>query len=286
MRNYIKLLRPVQWTKNFAVLAVLLFSKNLFRIDLLCKTILGVIVFCIVSSCVYIINDIVDKEKDRNHSKKRFRPIASGKISVRNAIVFLMILGIPAFGGAYYLSWRFGLAVTTYFILNVSYSFRLKNVAILDIMCVALGFVIRVLSGAFLISAYISPWLILCTLLLSLFLAIQKRRGEITTNSSNSRTVLNDYTEKSLAEMGSVVDSATVVAYSLYCVGLGDMSLMMLTIPIVIYGLFRYKLISNLPQSLIETPELILIKDKPMIACVLIWVILCFISLYCIGGIM
>jgi 4-hydroxybenzoate polyprenyltransferase len=280
VKKYIKLLRPVQWTKNAFVFAVLLFSRNFFNADMLIKTLLGAVAFCLVSGCVYIINDIADREKDKAHPKKRNRPIASGAVSVPGAVVLLIVLLGVSLTAAYCLSVDFGLTVTAYFGLNLAYSLRLKNLPILDIMSVSVGFVLRVLSGSFLIGVYISPWLIICTFMLSLFIAIHKRRNEMEHKGNGGRAVLLAYTPEMLRDMCSVIDSATIISYALYCVTGTETIILMATIPFVIYGLFRYQLIVHSFQDMAETPELALIKDKPLLIDILLWTALCVGILY------
>lgn len=280
----LKLLRPKQWTKNVLVFAALVFSKNLFNLELILKNILGFVLLCLAASCVYIINDTVDREKDRQHPKKCKRPIASGTISVPQAMLTLAVLMAVSFGGAAYLDMRFFLVILAYFIMNIAYSFYLKNIPIVDMMCIALGFVLRALAGGALISSEVSPWLVVCTFLLALFLAIHKRKTEIqkiANGSISSRKVLQFYTAEMLRDMSSAIDSSTIMAYSLYTFssGNGNSFLLMCTIPFVIYGLFRYQYIIH-SSDLAETPEMALLKDKPLLVDILLWGIVCIFALY------
>lgn len=280
--DIIRLLRPKQWTKNALVFAALVFSKNLFDGEMLLKNILGFVIFCLVSSCVYIINDIVDREKDRNHPKKCKRPIASGVIKVPQAISILCILLGISLGGAVYLEIKFALIALAYFLLNLAYSFYLKNVPIVDMMCIAIGFVLRALAGSLLIANAISPWLMVCTLLLALFLAIHKRKSEIQAvcaGETTSRQVLQFYSTEMLRDMSSAIDSATIMAYCLYTFNSERVEVMMCTIPFVIYGLFRYQYIAH-TNDLAETPELALLTDKPLLIDILLWGITCVGALY------
>ena len=179
MKSIFKLLRPKQWTKNGLVFAALIFAGAIFREGYFLRTLVGFSVFCLISSSVYVLNDIVDRGKDRLHPKKKDRPVASGAISVPIAVCLLVVLLLVTLVVAYVLNVYFFLVILAYFLINVAYSLALKKIAILDIMCIASGFVLRALSGSFLIDVGISPWLIVCTLLLALFLAIHKRKGEI-----------------------------------------------------------------------------------------------------------
>lgn len=280
--NYIKLMRPKQWIKNGLVFAALIFSGNLLNQDFMVKTIEGFAIFCLLSSCVYILNDTIDKDKDKLHPKKCRRPIASGAISVPQAMILFVILLIGTFTWAIFLSVAFTYVAAIYFGLNIGYSFKLKHVAILDIMCIAAGFVLRALAGTVLIGTGISPWLIVCTSLLALFIAIHKRKSEleaVENGSKNSRRVLENYSKEMLRDMSSTIDSATIMAYCLYTFNADNPIEMMCTIPFVIYGLFRYQYIIH-KKDLAETPELALLQDKPLLIDVFLWVVTCGIILY------
>jgi 4-hydroxybenzoate polyprenyltransferase len=288
-KQILVLLRPKQWLKNAFVFAVLVFSQNLFDARMFLQTLLGAIAFCLVSSCVYIINDIVDRDKDRLHPKKCKRPIASGSIGIRQAVILLGLLCLLAFGGGYFvLNIKFNLVILTYFVLNLAYSLALKNIPILDTMCIAFGFVLRALSGSFLIDVDISPWLVLCTLFLSLFLAIHKRKSEIQSAKKKenlneaARKVFTSYNAEMLRDMSSVMDSATIMAYSLYCINTDEPIAMLITVPFVVFGIFRYQLISYNLVDMTETPEVVLLKDKPLLVDIFMWGVLCIGILYLI----
>lgn len=282
MRNFIRLFRPKQWTKNGIVFAALIFSGNFFTWPLLLRTLEGVAVFCAISSAVYILNDIVDRKKDAEHPSKCRRPIASGAISVPVAAAISGGLFLFGFAAAWMLNLYFALVILAYVVINVFYTFHLKNIPILDIMCIAAGFVLRALSGSFLIQVGISPWLIVCTMLLSLFLAIQKRRSEFLRMKElgkEGRAVLRYYTADLLRDMCSVIDSATIMAYCLYTINQERAIPMMFTIPFVIYGLFRYQLIVH-TMDLAETPEMALLKDRPLLIDILLWGATCMGIIY------
>lgn len=278
----VKLVRPHQWIKNGFVFAALVFAKRLFDLNAFLTCLAAFGIFCMISGSVYILNDIIDRDKDRAHYKKRSRPIACGDVAVWQAVIMFIFLLCGALVSAFLLDIIFGAVVVSYFVLNVAYSLGIKRVPILDIMCVSAGFVLRVVGGGAVIRCQVSPWLLLCTMLLALFLAIQKRRGEIEaveTGNAEGRAVLQHYSRELLRDMSSVMDSTTIMAYCLYTFNSETTSLMMLTIPFVIYGIFRYQyIVSNLGMA--ETPEKALIKDKPLLADVFLWCVACFGVLY------
>ena len=282
--SIIKLIRPYQWTKNAFIFAALIFNGSLSDTALLLRTLAGFAVFCMISGCVYILNDIVDRDKDRAHHKKCTRPIASGDVAVWQALIIFILLLAGALFWGFRLSISFGIVIIAYFIINIAYSFGLKNRPIIDLMCIAAGFVLRVVSGGFIIDCYISPWLLLCTLLLALYLAIQKRRAELSAvekGLTEGRAVLQHYSSSLLREMSSVMDSATIMAYCLYTFMSDASQYMMLTIPFVIYGIFRYQYIAE-ELELAEAPDKALLKDIPLIIDILLWCITCVIILYVI----
>ncbi len=276
--------RPKQWTKNLVIFAAIIFSGKLFETALLLKTCVAFISLCMLSGFIYILNDILDVEKDRHHPKKRNRPIASGEISINEAffagvLFFLSALFFGIIAGSGYL-----IAAGMYLLLQIAYSEFLKHVVILDIIAIAAGFVIRAVAGAWTIGVPLSPWLLICAALLALFLAAAKRRhellllGEI---SDDHRPVLSEYSMALLDEITSTLSAATVTTYSLYTFFSHAKrgGYMMLTIPFVLYGVLRY-------QYLIHTkneggnPEDILLKDKPTVINILLWILSVIVLLY------
>lgn len=275
-------LRPRQWTKNLILFAGILFSNNLLHWQLLRSSVLGFVIFCFLSGSVYILNDIIDIEKDKAHHKKSKRPIASGQVKVGQALMFFVLLLIGSLTASFYISFYFGLIGLGYVLLVVLYSFGLKNVVILDIMAISSGFVLRAAAGAVLVGVRISPWLILCTLLLSMFLALHKRRSELRVFAGGavpSRRVLEEYTPELIEDMLHIVTSSTLMAYSLYTFTGSHSIYMMGTIPFVIYGIFRYQYIAH-TRDMGESPELVLLSDKPLIVNILLWVASCILILY------
>lgn len=282
MNQYIKLLRPKQWIKNVLIFAALFFSSNLFNFKAMLDAVIVFFLFCMLSSATYILNDIQDKDKDKKHPKKCLRPIASGKISVFKAKFLMVILLIVSFIGASFISFMLLGVFMMYFSMNILYSYKLKNEPILDVMIIAIGFVLRTFAGSIAVSVPISPWLILCTFLLSLFLALNKRKSEIKTigsNISTTRKVLGFYTEDILNEMISTVVSSIFISYCLYTFFSDQSDVMILTIPLVLYGIFRYQYLTH-TSDLTETPELVLFCDKPLLYTISFWVLTCGIIIY------
>ncbi len=276
------LLRPKQWTKNLLLFAGLIFSMNLFQLTLFYQSLIAFISFCLLSSCVYIVNDLVDVEEDRQHPKKQHRPLAAGKVSVKQAIAVLTILLIISL----YLAWSVNtlllLLGVAFFCLCLSYSLWFKYLVILDVFAIALGFLLRAVAGGVAINVHISPWFLVCTLLLSLFLALTKRRQEsinLEHNGTLHRKVLEHYPIQYLDQLISIVTAATILAYSLYTFTASNSPLFMLTIPFVIYGIFRYLYLVH-KEKLGENPEEILLRDKPTIINISLWVLLSILILY------
>lgn len=282
LAGLIKTMRPKQWTKNLLLFAGLTFSNNLFNYRLMLMTTAGFFLFCMFSGCVYIMNDIIDLQKDRMHPKKSRRPIASGQVSVLSALLFFLLIFAASSMAAFRLDSLFGWLGLGYFILMILYSFQLKHMVILDVMTIAAGFVIRAVAGALLIGVRISPWLLLCTVLLSMFLALHKRKSEmklVASGQKMTRKILEDYTPELIDDMLHIVTSSTVMAYSLYTFTSNHPIYMMGTIPFVIYGIFRYQYIVH-TRDMGENPELILLNDKPLIIDILLWVASCIGILY------
>lgn len=272
-------LRPRQWTKNFFVLAALVFSRNFFDSRMLIISIAAFALFCMISGAVYLLNDIIDREKDRNHPEKSKRPIAAGVLSVRTALFSLIFLLIATLCGSWFLGLPFFLLILSYFILQTAYSFYLKHIVIIDVFTITIGFSIRVFAGAIAINIEISSWLAICTFLLALFLALNKRRHELIileTDAGKHRKVLADYNTYFLDQMISVVTASTVVAYALYT--LSDHTInkfqtthLVFTVPFVIYGIFRYLFLVHMKKRG-GSPEMMLITDLPLLIDIMLWI--------------
>jgi 4-hydroxybenzoate polyprenyltransferase len=273
----IKTMRLRQWTKNGFVFFALIFDKQLFQRDAFIKTLEGFFLFCLISSAVYLLNDIADVESDRQHPEKKNRPIASGKLPIKAAWGAAIVLLLFVFPLAYVLSLAFATIIGTYLLINVLYSRWLKHVPILDVMIISAGFVLRVAAGVTLITVErFSPWLYMITTLFSLYIGLGKRRAEMNLlahGAGSHRKVLDGYTIPLLDQYITIVSGTTIVAYSLYTVfaeNLPANHTMMLTIPFVVYGIFRY-------LQLIQTghaagaPDEVALKDRPLQVTVLLW---------------
>jgi 4-hydroxybenzoate polyprenyltransferase len=273
----IQTMRPRQWTKNIFIFAALVFDKQLFVIESFSRTLAGFALFCLISSCVYILNDIVDVEADRKHPEKKKRPIPSGKLPIHFAWIFLIALVIGVSIASYFLDLEFMAVVLGYFILNVAYSLWLKHIPILDVLIIAAGFVLRVHAGVTLIQVErFSPWLYVLMTLLSLFLGFGKRRAELALlahGAGSHRKVLDGYTLPLLDQYIMIVSGTTIVAYSLYTFSapnLPENHSMMLTIPFVVYSIFRYLYLIQVEHAG-GTPEEVLLSDRPFQASMILW---------------
>ncbi len=275
----LKTMRPRQWVKNVFVFAAIVFDRQLGfnNFPPLLRTMAGFAIFCLVSGAVYLINDIADVEADRNHPQKRHRPIASGQLPIPVARIAALGILLVAFPLAYLLSPGFAMITALYLVLNLAYSKWLKHILLLDVLSIAAGFVLRVASGVTLIHvARFSPWLYVVTTLVAIYIGFGKRRAELgllAESANEHRKVLDGYTIPLLDQFITISASTTVVAYCLYTFSapnLPDNHVMMLTIPFVIYGIFRYlAVIKDSPSG--GTPEEIILKDKPLQATILLW---------------
>lgn len=274
--NIILSLRPKQWTKNLLIFGALVFTNNLFNFPFLKKTLLGFLIFCFLSSALYIINDILDKEEDKIHPIKKHRPIAKGELNIIFAFLLSLLIITLTLIYSLILNFNFFLTAVLYLILMLFYNIILKKVVLLDVLAISFGFVLRVVAGIEIIEVVISPWIILCTALLALFLGFSKRRAEILLyqdKASCYRSVLDKYQLSFLEQIITVVSSATIVSYSLYTIESETARAhpdLILTIPFVMYGIFRYLYITTQNRKG-EEPENILLTDKPLIINLLLW---------------
>lgn len=281
-----KTMRPRQWTKNVFIFAALVFDKQLFDVDSFLRTLAGFALFCLISSSVYIFNDLADVEADRQHPEKKNRPIASGKLSVSAAWAAGIVLVIITFVLAWLLSPGFELVIMAYFVINLAYSKWLKHIAILDVLIISLGFVLRVGAGVTLIDVErFSPWLYIVMFLLSLFLGFGKRRAELALlahGAGSHRKVLDGYTLPLLDQYIMIVSGTTIVAYSLYTFSAPNVPenhSMMLTIPFMVYAIFRYLYLIEVKHAG-GTPEEVLLSDRPFQASMLLWAITVIVIFY------
>ena len=277
LKLLLKTMRPKQWTKNVFVFAALAFDEKILNLRYLSCTVMGFILFCLISGVVYTINDLADIEKDRLHPTKRHRPLPSGELSSRYALIAAIIIGAGALIGAVLLSPALAMILAGYLVLQIGYSFYLKNIVLLDVMAIAAGFVLRVGAGVPLVDAErFSPWLYICTTLLALFLGLGKRRGELVLlkdEAVNHRAILASYTVPLLDHLISSITASTILAYALYtfsATNLPENHLMMLTIPFVIYGLFRYLYLIHVEGSTLA-PDEVLLKDRAMQVDIVLW---------------
>lgn len=270
IKGLFKTLRPKQWTKNGFIFAALIFDVKLFQAEPLLRTLAGFLLLCLISGTVYLINDLVDVEKDRQHPVKQNRPIAAGVVPVSVAMAAAFLLPAITLPLSYALDVTFGVIVTAYLGLQIAYSFFLKNVVIVDVLTIAAGFVLRVAAGVPLVAAErFSPWLYVFTVLLALFLGLGKRRQELVLlkgKAVNTRSILNQYNIQFLDSMMSVVTTGTVITYAFYTFSAPNLPanhLMMLTIPFIIYGIFRYLYVIHV-QGNGGAPDEVLLTDRPL----------------------
>ncbi|HEX4825321.1 MAG TPA: decaprenyl-phosphate phosphoribosyltransferase [Candidatus Polarisedimenticolaceae bacterium] len=279
-------LRPKQWVKNVFVFAPLVFADRLFDAHAVALALATFVTFCLLSSAVYLANDVRDREADRLHPVKCRRPIAAGELSPAVAIAASVVLDAMALAAAFVIAPRVGGVATAYLVLNILYSFGLKRVVILDVMIVASGFLLRAAAGAFALDVLISHWLVLCTGLLALFLGFVKRRQEIATltDGLGTRAILREYSLPFLDEMIGVVTAATVVAYAFYAFDPKTAEklhteYMGLTIPFVLYGIFRtLYLVHQRGEG--ENPTGLFLSDRPLQVAVLSWGVSVVLLLY------
>lgn len=282
----VKTMRPKQWIKNIFIFGPLVFDEKLFDPRYLSRTVAGFVLLCLVSGTVYIINDLVDSEKDRRHPGKRGRPIASGQLGPRPATIAAVLILAVALPLCFLLDVGFGAVVLGYLVLQLGYSFWLKNIVIIDVMVIAVGFVLRVASGVPLVEAErFSPWLYVCMTLLALLMGFGKRRHELTVLEENAnlhRESLREYNLPLLDHILSIVTASTLLAYSLYTFSapnLPENHTMMLTIPFVLYAIFRYLYLLHV-RNLGGTPEEIVLSDRPFQASILLWGLSAVIVMY------
>lgn len=279
-------MRPKQWTKNIFIFAALIFDHQLFRRGPFLRTLAGFVLLCLLSSAVYLFNDLADVERDRLHPKKRNRPLPSGRLqpaAATAAAVLFITITLPL---AFLLSWQFGVVAVVYLGTNLLYSYWLKHVVLIDVLFVALGYLLRVHAGVALITVErFSPWLYICMTLLALFIGFGKRRGELLlmqNEPGNSRNVLEDYSLSFLDELINLVSTAAVIAYSLYTFSAENLPknhAMMLTIPFVLYGIFRYLYLIHIKGEGGAPDELVL-TDRPLQMTFALWGLSAVLILY------
>jgi 4-hydroxybenzoate polyprenyltransferase len=303
LKALIKTMRPRQWTKNAFVLAALVFDRQLAHIPALIISLAGFLIFCLISSAVYIINDIADVEADRLHPQKRNRPIASGRLSIRAASIAALLIILICLPAAWFLSKPFAIITTIYFLMMLAYSKWLKHIPLIDVLIISAGFVLRVAAGVSLIVIErFSPWLYVVTTLFALYIGFGKRRAELTmlannptipvpkedsqagrsTRNNQTRRVLDGYTIPFLDQLITIVSGTTIIAYSLYTFSAPNVPAnhtMMLTIPFLVFGIFRYLYLIQVKQEG-GAPEELLLSDRPLQITVLLWMVSVLLVFY------
>ncbi len=277
LRALLKTMRLKQWTKNAFVLAAVVFDRQLLNPQAILRSLIGFFLFCLLSSSVYIFNDIFDVEADRIHPQKRTRPIASGQLPIPIAIGAGIAITLISLAGSFVLSTGFGWISLAYFLINLAYSQWLKHIPLIDVLIIAAGFVLRVAAGVMLITVErFSPWLYVVTTLFALYIGFGKRRAELAllaANANNHRRVLEGYTIPFLDQLITIVSGTTIVGYSLYTFSAPNLPqnhTMMLTIPFVLYGIFRYLYLIQIKQAG-GAPEELLMADRPLQITILLW---------------
>jgi 4-hydroxybenzoate polyprenyltransferase len=282
--NFLRLARPKQWTKNGFVLAGLVFAGDALIASSVAAAFLAFLAFCLLSSSVYAANDVLDVEEDRKHPVKRLRPVASGVISAKAGLIYALVLMAAGMALAFAVNWHVGVAGVGYIVLQILYTTFLKHMAVLDVMSISGGFVIRALAGVGAVGAPISPWLVVCTGLLTLFLGFSKRRHEIASlgpGAVGHRRNLADYSVPLLDEMMNIMLSATIIAYTLYTFTVYESDqeiFMMASIPFVIYGVFRYMLLVHRDGG--GNPDTLLLRDRPLQVALLLWIAVVMVVIY------
>jgi 4-hydroxybenzoate polyprenyltransferase len=280
-------LRPGQWTKNLFVFAGLLFSLKLFEAQAIVTAIEAFAIFCALSGIVYLLNDVVDRDTDRRHPAKCTRPIAAGDLSTPVALGASALIGALALTAAFRLSWQFGVVAATYVGLQALYSISLKHIVILDVLTIAVGFVLRAVAGAVVLNVMISHWLLVCMILLALFIALAKRRHELVLLADDAishRPILGEYSAYLLDQMIAVVTASTLIAYIFYTISpeteqkFGT-TWLGLTIPFPLYGIFRYLYLVHRREGG-GSPADLLLNDRPLLACVTFWVLAVVLIIY------
>lgn len=279
---FLKAMRPKQWTKNGVVFAGLIFGGLALHGDSLVKSVLAFVAFCLVSSATYIINDFRDRHADALHPKKRYRPLASGRLHPQMALTAALFMLVGTLVASFQLSATLGITILAYTLNSLLYSYWLKKFAIVDVLSIAIGFILRAVAGAVVLSVPISSWLLVCTAFLSLFLGFGKRKKELLEMahlSGQTRQSLLQYTPELLDQMLTVVTACTIMSYSMYTFMSGHSQWLMATIPFIFYGIFRY-------QSLVymgghgEAPDQTLLEDLPLQITILAWGVVSVATIY------
>jgi len=285
--NLVRSLRPSQWTKNLIIFGGLLFGQRLFDLRSVVYASAAFVVFCGLSGVVYLLNDVADRDADRRHPLKRHRPIASGALSTSAALAAAVVIGVLALAAAFSLRVEFGFFATAYVALLAFYSGPLKHVVIIDVLTIAIGFVLRAAAGAVAIDVPISNWLLVVTILGALFLALSKRRHEIVLladEATRHRATLQEYSPYLLDQMISVVTASTLVSYAFYTINPETVEKfhtthLGLTLPFLLYGIFRYLYLVHQKEGG-GSPAEMLLNDRPLLLCVALWALAVALIIY------
>ena len=287
---YLRMMRPGQWIKNLFLLAGLVFGQKLTHWASVRDVLLGLVCFCLVSSGVYILNDIHDRNEDRLHPKKRLRPLASGQVSVHSAVLLAVLLLAVGLGGGFWLSHGFFIVAATYVLMQGAYTQLLKHATLIDVIIIGLGFVLRAVAGAVLAHVEISPWLILCTFTLCLFMGFSKRRCELNvlaenggTNAAEHRRTLAEYTPDLLNHMTTLSAGIAVVSFMLYATDRRTLEVfgtnyLVYTLPFVVYAIFRFALLVE--HGRVDGPTAVVLRDRPFQVAIALWGIAVLIIVY------
>lgn len=285
--NLLVSVRPGEWTKNTFVFAGLIFGRQLTEPAAVAASVAAFLIFCALAGAVYLVNDVADRDRDRQHPRKRTRPIASGALSSGAALGTAIVLTTAGLGAAWWLRPAFGAIATTYVGLLALYSGPLKHIVIIDVLTIAIGFVLRVAAGAVAVAVPMSHWLLVCTILLALFMGLSKRRHELTLladGATGHRRILQEYSPYLLDQMIGVVTASTLMAYVFYATSeetaakFGT-SLLGLTIPFPLYGIFRYLYLVHHREGG-GSPAELLLNDRPLLACVALWGLAVVVIIY------
>jgi 4-hydroxybenzoate polyprenyltransferase len=276
--NLVLSLRPSQWTKNLIIFAALMFAQRLLDVQAVLHAVTAFVIFCALSGVVYLINDVADREADRRHPVKKHRPIASGALPVPVAIGWAVVLASVGLAAAFWLRPLFGVVAASYVVLLALYSGRLKHIVILDVLTIAIGFVLRAAAGAVALNVPMSHWLYVLTILFALFLALSKRRHELVLladGATSHRRILEEYSPYLLDQMIAVVSASTIVAYAFYTMSPETVQKfgtdrLMLTLPFPLYGIFRYLYLVHQKEGG-GSPSDMLLTDRPLLLCVGLW---------------
>lgn len=287
----LRTMRPRQWPKNGFVFVALLFDRQVDEADSVLRAIIAFFLLSLMSSAVYIINDLVDIESDRQHPRKRTRPLPAGELSPQAAAVAAFFFATGSLAAGFWLSPAFGLILLGYLLTQIAYTFSLKHIVLIDVSVVATGFILRIAAGVAVLPRVerFSPWLYIFGGFLALFLALGKRRHELALlgdEAGNHRAILNEYSLELIDRLIGIVTTSAIVAYSLYTFlaeGLPDNHVMMLTIPFLIYGMFRYLYLIHIRHSG-GAPEEILLRDRPTQVAIALWAAVVFVALYVLPG--